>query len=147
MNVLHSIRALADQAGVFLVPLVALAVGTFGLAFRAGLAVREVTFSATRPERVVRDVARSLRLLAALASAAPLVGLLGTVHGLIMLFGNLRDAGSFDREILTRGVGQALFTTEFGLAIAVPGIVLHAVIGRSLRARSGATAARKEARS
>jgi biopolymer transport protein ExbB/TolQ len=145
MSVLDSIQALVRNAGVFLLPLVLLAFATFALAIRSGLGVREITFSASHPERVARDVARWLRLLAAAASASPLVGLLGTVHGLITLFSGLEEAGSFDRDILSRGVGQALFTTEFGLAIAVPGIVLHALIGRSLRARSGATAARKGA--
>jgi biopolymer transport protein ExbB len=139
MNVLDAVRTLVDTAGVFIAPLVGLAFATFGLATWAGLRVRDVEGALADLDRVARDVTRTLRLLSAAASAAPLVGLLGTVHGLIILFAGLEQAGAFDRDTLTRGVGQALFTTEFGLAIAVPGIVLHAVIRRSLRARAGAT--------
>jgi hypothetical protein len=141
MSVLETIATMVRTAGLFIVPLAALAVATFSLATWAGLRVRDLKRPGPSPARVVRDVTRSLRLLAASASAAPLVGLLGTVHGLILLFAGLKEAGAFDREVLTRGVGQALFTTEIGLAIAVPGIVLHAAIRRSLRAHAGVTVA------
>jgi biopolymer transport protein ExbB len=138
VTVFGAVRALVDGAGIFAAPLVALAFATFALASWAALRLRDVELRAARPRRMVRDVTRALRLLGAAASAAPLVGLLGTVDGLIALFGGLEQAGAYDRDVLTRGVGQALFTTEFGLAIAVPGIVLHAAIRRSLRARAGA---------
>jgi biopolymer transport protein ExbB/TolQ len=133
-----SIRAIFENAGVFALPLVALAFATFGLATWAGLRAREIRTRPSEARRIVRDVTRLLRLLGAAVSAAPLVGLLGTVHGLIDLFGSFEGAGAFDRDTMTHGVGQALFTTEFGLAIAVPGLVLSAVIKRSLKAHAAA---------
>jgi hypothetical protein len=139
VNLAGAIRAFVDNAGVFATPLIALALGVFWIATWAGLRVRDLDAGAPGAKRTVRDVTRALRLLAAAAAAAPLVGLLGTVEGLATVFGAVSKAGVFDRDALTRGVGRALFTTELGLAIAVPGIVLHAVVGRSLRARAGAT--------
>jgi biopolymer transport protein ExbB/TolQ len=138
MSLAASVRAIFENAGVFAVPLVALAFATFGLACWAAMRARDLRKHPADAGRVVRDVTRVLRLLGAAVSAAPLVGLLGTVHGLIVLFAGLEGAGTFDRDALTHGVGQALFTTEFGLAIAVPGLVLQAVIRRWVRARSSA---------
>jgi biopolymer transport protein ExbB/TolQ len=133
-----SLRVLFENAGVFGAPLLFLAFATFALAAWAGLRTRELRARPAEARRIVRDVTRVLRLLVAAVSAAPLVGLLGTVHGLIVLFAGFEGAGNFDRDLMTRGVGQALFTTEFGLAIAVPGLVLQAAIKRSLRTHSAA---------
>jgi len=138
MSLAASVRAIFENAGVFAAPLVLLAFATFGLATWAGLRAREIRSRPGEAARIVRDVTRVLRLLGAVVSAAPLVGLLGTVHGLIALFASFEGIGTFDRDTMTHGVGQALFTTEFGLAIAVPGLVLAAAIRRSVRAHAAA---------
>jgi biopolymer transport protein ExbB len=131
MNLVAAARAILDGAGAFAIPLAALAVATFALAAWTFLRVRELKLRFDAGG--ARDVTRALRLLASAAAAAPLVGLLGTVHGLIVLFSGMEGGASFDRDLMARGVGQALFTTEFGLAIAVPALVLHAMLTRVLR--------------
>jgi len=66
-----------------------------------------------------------LSLLAALGAAAPLLGLLGTVGGLITLFQVLNMAGTNDTKVLAGGISEALVNTETGLAIAIPVLLLH----------------------
>lgn len=74
---------------------------------------------------------RGLLLLRALVAAAPLLGLLGTVSGMISSFEALVGAGRIDQ--IGAGISYALRTTQYGLAIAVPGVVLERMIShRSL---------------
>jgi biopolymer transport protein ExbB len=68
---------------------------------------------------------RRLPFLAALAAAAPLLGLLGTVDGLIVLFRVLNIAGTNDSKILAGGISEALVNTLTGLAIAIPALIVH----------------------
>jgi len=70
---------------------------------------------------------RDLRILRALVAAAPLVGLLGTVKGMIATFITLSGHGSTPMELLSVGISEALITTQVGLVIAIPGLVgIHA---------------------
>ena len=65
-----------------------------------------------------------LRPLEVIASLAPLLGLLGTVLGMIEAFRDLEQAGSqVDPAVLSGGIWQALLTTAIGLAVAMPVIV------------------------
>jgi biopolymer transport protein ExbB len=73
---------------------------------------------------------RGLTILAALAGAAPLLGLLGTVTGMIGMFATLAEHGSGNPRLLSSHISIALVTTQFGLMVAVPLLVAHAVIAR-----------------
>jgi biopolymer transport protein ExbB len=66
-----------------------------------------------------------LSLLAAFGAAAPLLGLLGTVGGLITLFHVLNMAGTNDTKVLAGGISEALVNTLTGLAIAIPILLIH----------------------
>jgi biopolymer transport protein ExbB len=64
-------------------------------------------------------------------SAAPLTGLLGTVIGMIETFDSIGDMALFAQSGgIAGGISQALFTTQMGLAVAVPGIVLGRMLDR-----------------
>lgn len=79
----------------------------------------------------VRDVTqrrRGLLILRALVAAAPLLGLLGTVSGMIDSFDGLVAGGRL--ADIGQGIGHALRTTQYGLAVAVPGIIVERVISR-----------------
>jgi biopolymer transport protein ExbB len=54
---------------------------------------------------------------------APLLGLVGTIHGLITLFGDIGRTGLSDHSALARGIAIALNTTLMGLLIAIPSLV------------------------
>ncbi len=68
---------------------------------------------------------KRLSLLSALGTAAPLLGLLGTVSGLVTLFTVLNQLGSNDPKVLAGGISEALVNTETGLAIAIPVLLVH----------------------
>ncbi len=76
---------------------------------------------------------RFLSPLAVVASAAPLLGLLGTVTGMIHTFRLITVFGSGKADVLSSGISEALVTTEVGLIIAVPSLLLHAWFSRRVR--------------
>lgn len=71
-----------------------------------------------------------LSVLGVIAAAAPLLGLLGTVTGMIGTFRVITEHGTGDPELLSDGISQALLTTQLGLAIAIPTLLCHAGLGR-----------------
>ncbi len=69
----------------------------------------------------IRSLESWLRALSAIAHLSPLLGLLGTVTGMINAFMRLQEAGSrVDPAVLSGGIWEALLTTAFGLTIAIP---------------------------
>jgi len=69
----------------------------------------------------IRNLESWLRGLSSIAHLSPLLGLLGTVTGMIVAFMNLQAAGSqVDPSILSGGIWEALLTTAFGLTVAIP---------------------------
>ena len=68
---------------------------------------------------------RNLTMLGTIATISPLLGLLGTVLGMITAFTGLTETTGANPDLLASGISQALITTAFGLFIAVPGLVLH----------------------
>lgn len=72
-------------------------------------------------ERVANKLRRYIRLFTALAVIAPLLGLLGTVLGMIKAFNVVADSSALGRpELLAQGISQALLNTAFGLVVAIP---------------------------
>jgi biopolymer transport protein ExbB len=76
----------------------------------------------------LRQLERGLPALATLVAAAPLLGLLGTVLGMIQVFEGISLQGSVRGEYLSGGIAQALITTAAGLIIAIPFLFLHAYL-------------------
>jgi biopolymer transport protein ExbB len=81
---------------------------------------------------VLRDLNVRLPWLAVLGSLIPLVGLLGTVVGMIRVFSRVADAGDVsDISLLAGGIWEALLTTAAGLTVAIPVLLAyHALLGR-----------------
>ena len=69
---------------------------------------------------------RNLSLLKLLAGVAPLLGLLGTVTGMILTFQAITLFGTGDPKLMAGGISQALITTVLGLVVAIPLLLLHA---------------------
>jgi biopolymer transport protein ExbB len=76
----------------------------------------------------LRQLERGLPALATLVAAAPLLGLLGTVLGMIQVFEGISLQGTVRGEYLSGGIAQALITTAAGLIIAIPFLFLHAYL-------------------
>lgn len=80
---------------------------------------------------------RGLRLLAVFAGVAPLLGLLGTVSGMIGTFDVIAVHGTGEPRLMSGGIAQALTTTQLGLMVAVPTLLAHAVLARLAERRRG----------
>ncbi len=74
-----------------------------------------------------------LPFVAIAASSAPLLGLLGTVTGIINTFKRITVFGSGDVKSLSGGISEALITTEWGLIVAIPALLIHAFLSRKAR--------------
>ena len=73
----------------------------------------------------IPEVNKKMNTLAVLAAVAPLMGLLGTVTGMINLFKVITVYGTGDPQIMAGGISEALITTQTGLLIAIPILLLH----------------------
>ncbi|MES9992218.1 MAG: MotA/TolQ/ExbB proton channel family protein [Candidatus Thiodiazotropha sp.] len=75
--------------------------------------------------QVVHDLERYLNTLGTIASISPLLGLLGTVIGMIKVFSVIVTAGVGDPGVLAGGISEALITTAAGLSVAIPSLMFH----------------------
>ncbi len=75
--------------------------------------------------QVSHDLERYLTSLGVIASISPLLGLLGTVVGMIKVFTALMLEGAGNANVLAGGISQALITTAAGLSVAIPAIMFH----------------------
>lgn len=74
---------------------------------------------------VAHDLERFLNTLGTIASITPLLGLLGTVIGMIKVFAVITTHGVGDPSILADGISTALITTAAGLSVAIPSLMFH----------------------
>lgn len=108
-----------------------------GRVMAAGLINREHDWAVIRESieeagrHVVHDLGRYLNTLGTIAAITPLLGLYGTVLGMIETFGAIRSAGVGEAQTLAGGISVALLTTAFGLTVAIPALFLY----RYLRGR------------
>ena len=75
--------------------------------------------------QVVHELERFLSILSTIANMAPLIGLLGTVLGMIQVFADIMLFGTGNAADLAGGISQALITTAAGLTIAIPAMISH----------------------
>ncbi|MDI6795483.1 MAG: MotA/TolQ/ExbB proton channel family protein, partial [Desulfatibacillaceae bacterium] len=84
-------------------------------------------------EAILREIPRLERFLPTLgmlAAIAPLLGLLGTVTGMINTFEVITFAGTGDPRLMSGGISEALVTTMLGLSVAIPVTVAHVLLSR-----------------
>lgn len=74
---------------------------------------------------VIHDLGRYLNTLGTIAAVTPLLGLLGTVIGMIRVFTEITVQGTGNVNALAGGISEALITTAAGLAVAIPSLVMH----------------------
>ncbi len=144
----NTIVTILQEGGLTLWALLLLAVMIYSLASSVALRgwkirrhVRDADWSAEREKKkLVRDwasfeldqlawVERRLPFLAVLIGAAPLLGLLGTVGGMLVTFaGVAARQGSEPIDMISSGISRALITTQAGLVIAVPAAFVLALL-------------------
>jgi len=88
---------------------------------------REVMKEAIEEEghQVVHELERYLNTLGTIAAISPLLGLLGTVIGMIKVFAAITVAGVGNPTVLAGGISEALITTAAGLSVAIPSLIFH----------------------
>lgn len=93
--------------------------------------IEELMFEKMLETRV--KLQRALPFVAVSAACAPLLGLLGTVTGIINTFKLITVFGSGDVKMLSGGISEALITTKYGLIIAIPSLLFHAFLSRKAK--------------
>lgn len=91
-------------------------------------------------EKILRarpTLERFLPFLSITAAAAPLLGLLGTVIGMINTFQLITIFGTGDAKSLSSGISEALMTTALGLVVAIPTLILHGALSRMAKRKLG----------
>ncbi len=81
---------------------------------------------------VIHDMERYLNTLGTIAAVSPLLGLLGTVIGMITVFSELMLHGTGNVSILAGGISQALITTASGITVAIPALIMHRYFQRKI---------------
>jgi len=82
--------------------------------------------------QVVHDMERYLNTLGTIAAITPLLGLLGTVVGMISVFSEIMLQGTGNANALAGGISQALITTAAGLTVAIPTFMFHRYFTRKV---------------
>jgi biopolymer transport protein ExbB len=107
---------------------------------REGIAARREdreTQETVLQEAILREIPRlekGLSIMAALGAISPLLGLLGTVTGMIRTFNVITVYGTGDPKLMSGGISEALIATKWGLCIAVPTMLLHVFLSRRANA-------------
>lgn len=107
---------------------------------RDGIAARREdreTLENVLQESILSEIPRlekGLSIMAALGAISPLLGLLGTVTGMIRTFNVITVYGTGDPKLMSGGISEALIATKWGLCIAVPTMLLHVFLSRRANA-------------
>ena len=78
------------------------------------------------------ELEKGMSLLGTVVNAAPQLGLLGTVTGMITAFSALTQNGESTARIVASGISEALYTTAFGLIVAIPALVFYNYFNRQI---------------
>lgn len=81
---------------------------------------------------VIHDMERYLNTLGTIAVITPLLGLLGTVIGMIKVFTAIMVQGTANANVLAGGISEALITTAAGLTVAIPAVIFHRLYQRRI---------------
>lgn len=114
-------------------------VGIIDSAIQDGMEIVQ-TYGRTRTARKLiddkfysyeKEIKQYSKMVMTLVAIAPLIGLLGTVIGMIETFDSLASASLFSQSGgIAGGISQALFTTQLGLVVAVPGVIIGRLLDR-----------------
>ena len=105
--------------------------GVLAAGLRSVIAEPRITEDALRQSlenagrQAVHGIERYLNTLGTIASAAPLLGLFGTIIGMIEIFGSQAPGGGSNPQLLAHGISVALYNTAFGLIIAIPSLMFY----------------------
>ena len=130
------LASLLEAGGAVMVPILIGSLFAWGLGLHAWIQARsaDVDVAAVESQRL---------LLGSLVVVLPLLGLLGTVMGIIDTFEVIRQVGRGEPRLMARGIREALVATETGLVTALPALVLHHLVSSTLEKLRDAREARR----
>lgn len=105
--------------------------------YHANREVDSETLQLKMGEAVLKEtpaITRNINIVQVISVVAPLMGLLGTVIGMIQTFQAITLFGTGDPKIMAGGISTALMTTVLGLCVAIPTVLLHALVAQRSRA-------------
>ncbi len=91
---------------------------------------------AVAARREVLALERGLVIVEIIVGIAPLLGLVGTIYGIIPLFGDFGKAVAGDNTLLAKGIGAALNKTLLGLMVAIPSLACWSILNKRVEARA-----------
>ncbi len=101
----------------------------YALLSRSGATRRELENTVDdEASRILYDMRANLRPIGVMASISPLLGLLGTIFGLIAAFRAAAELGMDDPRNFAAGIYEALYTTAFGLVVAIPLLIIYHIL-------------------
>ena len=121
------VKVLSEVEPTILGELVQIVLGHTGMAKHENI---EAVQAAAR--QIGGRMERGLTSLALIAELGPLLGLLGTVHGMLRLFGDVAAHGLADPSVISHGIFEALHATFAGLAVAVPALIAYMYLRRRI---------------
>lgn len=125
----HETRGSEKRYSGLLDYVVADSIQAYKTAKRIGKKPREFIYDAIFPYIIV--IGKYSTLVKTIVVLAPLVGLLGTVVGMIETFDALQSSSMFSQgDSIAGGISKALFTTELGLVVAVPGLIIGKILDK-----------------
>ncbi len=114
--------------------------GVLVRAVKKGIKLKEKGFLDLRSflDHAFAEEAREIRkfhvLISTIVLVSPLLGLLGTVNGMIETFDSLGDMSLYSQSGgIAGGISQALFSTQMGLAVSIPGLIINGILSRRQR--------------
>ncbi len=116
------------SGGPMMIPLFVVSVIMWALIIERILFYRRVEKGEISPNPSLLE--ENLPLIRVLSASAPLLGLLGTVTGMIRVFSVISIFGTGDPKQLAAGISEALITTQTGLTVAIPGIYMSRFLER-----------------
>ena len=131
--VLQSILNYARAGGILMIPIAASAVAIWVL-YVNELINAKFGGSASQARKSLEN---RISILAVLVAVAPLLGLLGTVVGMVDTFNAIAAHSAANSAALAQGISKALITTQAGLAAAIPGTLAHAHLSAITRKKCG----------
>lgn len=102
------------------------------LSIKENLGNRLESIIYARADRIIDSYERNINYLSVLIGLAPMLGLLGTITGMIASFNALNERTQNPMAV-TAGIGEALITTVFGLTIAIMGMCIHAYLSSKIK--------------
>ncbi len=80
--------------------------------------------------KIMPEFKKHLQSIGALTTAAPLLGLLGTVSGMVTTFNVMNIFGTGNAKAMSGGISEAMITTQFGLVVAIIGLYISMILNR-----------------